>query len=236
MYAKFPVSVLFFVLLFVAGAFGQQTVVVNDPTVAETPSAISVANKSLIDRDVWPVMRKKYEGEVCTPEFDYSDAIQGSFTKPKANQRLIFFQVCQTGNGYGIAGLALVEDGKVVGLYGADEAGWVAGARTLPDINQNGVDEFALYWSGGMHQGAGGTGVDVWEFSGNAVRGLGWFQAEGFSEDAPSFGYKVSVKKGKVPVFSRQKLISSDGQKWRASGRPTVFKLGKNAVTFSALK
>jgi len=231
-----PVSAVISILLFAIGVSAQQPIVINDPTIPEKPGNISDADKSIIDRDVWPVMRKKYEDESCTPEFDSYEAIQGSFTRAKANQRLIFFQVCQTGNGFGVAGIALIEEGKVIGLYGADEAGWVVGARRLPDINQNGMDEIALYWSGGLHQGEGGTGVDLIELAGNALRGLGWFQSDGVSNDRPSFGYKVSVRKGKLPVFSRQKYISNDSEKWRPSGRPAVFKLGKNAIAFAPIK
>jgi len=236
MNSKNRASAFAFVLLTVISVFGQQTVVINDPTREQEWPKISQAERSVFDRDVWPVVSKKYEDESCTPETELSNPLLGSFSKPKADQTLVFFQVCQTGNGFGIAGLALLENGKVVGLYGADQAGWVVGARTLPDINQNGVNEFALYWSGGMHQGAGGMGVDVWEFSASALRGLGWFQAEGFSEDAPTFGYKVSVKKGKVPVFSRQKYLSGEDEKWRPSGRPVIFKLRKNVVAFAPIK
>jgi len=224
------------ILLFAIGLFGQQSVVINDPTFPESPGNISDADKSLIDRDVWPVISKKYEGEACTPEFEYSEAIQGSFTRPKANQRLIFFQVCETGNGIGVAGLALYENGKLAGIYGAEQAGWVGGARALPDINQNGVDEVALYWSGGLHQGEGGVGVDIWELSAKAMRGLGWFQSEAFSDARPTIGYKVSVKKGKTPAFSRQKYLSNDTDKWRRSGGPASFKPGKNVVAFAAIK
>jgi hypothetical protein len=231
-----PVAAFIFALPFVIGVFGQQPVVINDPTVPEKESTISDADKALIDRDVWPVISKKFEGEVCTPEFEYSDAIQGSFTKPKAQQRLIFFQVCETGNGIGVAGLALIEDGKVVRIYGAEQAGWVGGARTLPDINLNGVDEVSLYWSGGLHQGEGGVGVDVMELLGSAPRGIGWFQSESFSADGDTVGYKVSVKKAKVPVFSRQKYVLDDNDKWRLSGRPAVFKPEKNVVEFAAIR
>ena len=236
MKSKKPATAFVFILLFAIGVSAQQTVVINDPTIPEKISSISEADKSVIDRDVWPVMRKKYESDVCTPEFEYSEAIQGSFTKSKANQKLIFFQVCQTGNGFGIAGLALIENGKLAGIYGADEAGWVAGARTLPDINQNGVDEIALYYSGGLHQGEGGVGVDLMELAGNELLPLGWFQSESFSDDRPTVGYKVSAKKGKLPVFSRQKYLSNDSKKWRPSGRPAVFRLGKNVVAFGAIK
>lgn len=51
---------------------------------------------------------------------------------------------------------------KVISSYVA-ESGWTLGITVLPDINQNGFDEFALYYSGGMHQGQGGTGVDILE-------------------------------------------------------------------------
>ena len=236
MNSKNPASVSTFILLLAIGVSAQQTVVVNDPRVAEKPSAISAPDQNVFDREVWPLMRKKYEGEDCTPEDESSEAVHGSFTKPKTKQTLIFFQVCQTGNGHGIAGFAIIENGKVVAIHGADQAGWVVGVRALPDINLNGVDEVALYWSGGLHQGEGGIGVDVWEISGNGIRGLGWFQSEGVSNDSPTVGYKVSVKKGKLPVFSRQKYLTDDSIKWRPSGRPTVFKLRKNVVAFADLR
>ena len=87
-----------------------------------------------------------------------------------------------------------------------------------------------------MHQGAGGTGVDVFEFSGNSLHGLGWFQSEGFSEDAPTFGYKVYVKQGKAPVFSRQKYLLGNNEKWRPSGKLAVFKPGENIAKFTAAR
>jgi hypothetical protein len=226
----------FFALIFLAvpSALGQ-TVLINDPTIAENETPLPAAERALIERDVWPALSSKFAGEMCEPEFDSASLIRGSFSKPNVNQALVYFQICQTGNGLGIVGLALVENSKVVSVFASD-VGWSAGARTLPDINQNGLDEFALYYSGGMHQGAAGTGVDLFEFSGNALRGLGWFQSEGFSEDAPTFGYKAFAKKGKVPVFSRQKFILGNKKKWRPSGKLAIFKPGKNVANFTAVR
>ena len=229
---RIPLLALFLVL--VHNTFGQ-TVLINDPTIPENETPLPAAERAFIEREVWPALRKKYESEECTPEFDSAYLIRGSFSKPGANQSLVYFQICQTGNGLGIVALALIENGKVSLLFASD-AGWSVGARSLPDINQSGLDEFALYYSGGMHQGAGGTGVDVFEFSGNAVRGLGWFQSEGFSEDAPTFGYKVFVKKGKASVFSRQKFILGNNKKWRPSGKLAVFKPGENIAKFTAVR
>ena len=229
--------ILFFALIFVfVPCMIGQTVLINDATVAENEGApIPAAERAFIEREVWPALRKKYESEECTPEFNSASSIRGSFSKPNVDQSLVYLQVCQTGNGLGIIAVALIENGKVISVFASD-AGWSAGARTLPDIDQNGLDEFALYYSGGMHQGAGGTGADLLEFSGNAVRGLGWFQSEGFSEDAPTFGYKVFVKKGKVPVFTRQKFLLGNNEKWRPSGKLAVFKPSKNIANFSAAR
>jgi len=223
---------LFFV--FVPASIGQ-TVLINDPAMPENETPLPAAERAFIEREVWPVLRKKYESEECTPEFDSAYLIRGSFSKPNADQSLVYFQVCQTGNGRGIVALALAENGKLTSVF-ASEAGWSAGARTLPDVNQNGLDEFALYYSGGMHQGAGGTGVDLFEFSGNAIRGIGWFQAEGFSEDEPTFGYKVFVKKGKVPVFTRQKFLQGNNEKWRPLGKLAVFKPSENIANFTTVR
>lgn len=228
---------LLILLLFVSISFvsGQQTVVINDPTVELKSANISPADENLIKKSVLPKVRKKWVStdSVCEEAFEVSGVIKGSFSKPNSDQTLVFYSFCQTGNGLGNVGLALIENGKVIGNY-LSESGWTAGIKVLPDINQNGLNEFALYYSGGMHQGQGGTGVDILEISNTGLKGIGWFNAESFTETT-YFGYKVSVKTGKTPVFYREKY-NSKNEKWRKAGKLTPFKLDKIFNPYEVLK
>lgn len=230
---KILLFVFIFGILAISGV-GQQTVVINDPAI-ELKSEASAEVENLIKTKVLPKVRKHWtsENSPCEEAFEMSGTVKGSFSKANSNQTLAFYSFCQTGNGLGNNGLVLIEDGKVINSYVA-ESGWTLGIKVLPDINQNGLDEFALYYSGGMHQGQGGTGVDILEVSGTNLKGIGWFNAESFTETT-DFAYKVTVKKGKTPIFYREKYINKN-EKWRKSGNPTPFKLSKIYSNFEILK
>jgi hypothetical protein len=213
----------------------QQNIVVNNPSDEDKPHALGASNESLIKNIALPKARKHWAGnDACEEDFAIMGAANGAFTKTGAKQTLVLYQFCQTGNGFGNNGLALIENGAVVGNY-VSEGGWALNLKSLPDVNQNGLDEFAVYYSGGMHQGAGGVGVDLMEFSGGKVIGLGWFQVYSFTED-DSFSYKVTVKPGKAPLFYREKHESVGEDKWKKSGKIVPFKLGKTYGKFTALK
>ena len=218
----------------------QSLVVVNDPVSKQRGIALSAAEKRLVERSVLPKAGKALInslGEVCHEgEYELSSAAKGSFTRAGAQQTLVFYQYCQTGNGLGAVGVAVLENGKVEASYVAEDGGWSVAARTLPDINQNGLDEVALFVSGGMHQGEGGTGVEVMEFTKNGLKSLGWFQADRFYDDKPTDAYRVSVKKGTTPVFYRQRFTSRDEKNWRPWGKQAPFRLGKPLITFAAVK
>lgn len=221
-------------LFLAATGFAQQNIVINNPTVDEKPAVYTDAEDDLIKNRVLPKVRKLMPENVCTEEFQIMGKADGAFTKPGAAQTILFYQFCQIGNGLGHNGVVLIENNKIIGSYTSD-GGWANGAKSLPDINQNGLDEFALYYSGGMHQGAGGTGADVMEFSASGIKPVGWFQASSFTED-DSFGYKVSVKPGKTPIFYREKYVSVGETKWKKSGKIVPFKLEKAFGKFTALK
>ena len=228
-------SILIAVFFFSAATFAQQNIVINNPTVEEKPAIFTDAEENLIVERVLPKARKHWGSDaVCTEEFQITGKADGAFTKAGAQQTLLFYQFCQVGNGFGYNGLVLVENNKIVGSY-ISEGGWAGKAKTLPDINRNGLDEFALYYSGGMHQGAGGIGVDVMEFSAAAIKPLGWFQSDGFTEE-DSTAYKVSVKPGKVPVFYREKYDGVGENKWKKVGKIVAFRLEKAYAAFSPLK
>ena len=217
-------------------AFGQPPLVINNPTSNEKPKQSSAATESLIKRQVLPKARKHWTAsDACEEDFAVMGEAKGAFTKANPNQTLVLYQFCQTGNGFGNNGLVLIENGKIVRNY-VSEGGWALNLRSLSDINQNGLNEFLIYYSGGMHQGAGGTGVDIMEFSTSGVKGLGWFQADSFNDEDENFAYKVSVKPGKSPIFYREKYVSTSENKWRKSGKIVPFKLDKTYGKFTVLK
>ena len=205
--------------------FGQ-TVVVIDPT-KDTPAAkLSAAEENILRNEAVPRVKKKLTDAACNAEPEPAGVAYGSFTKAGAKQTLIFYQYCQTGNGLGWAGLVLIENGKMTGNWAAD-SGWTLGIETVPDINKNGLDEFTLSWGGGMHQGPGGTGVDLMEFSNGVPKGLGWFLAEQFGDTEAINVWKVTAKPGLVPVFYKQKYFSGENSKYRPVVARTAFTLKK---------
>jgi hypothetical protein len=229
---------LFCALILMAdGVSAQEIVVINSPIQDDTKKAeLTAAEKNLMNRIALPRVRKQLAGqEFCEESFDPAAVIHGSFSRAGAQQTIIFYQYCQTGNGLGEVGLVLIENNKMIGNYIAD-IGWSVDAKVLPDINQNGLDEFVLYYSGGIHQGAGGTGADIMEFSASGPKGIGWFQAENFSEDDNNFSYKVSAKPGTAPIFYREKYASTSTGKFRRIGRQAAFKLGKTVGKFEAVR
>ena len=130
----------------------------------------------------------------------------------------------------------MLENGKVVASYIAEDGDEASGARSLPDIDQDGINEVVLEVSGGMHQGSGGTGAELIEFTAAGLKSLGWFTEDEFSENGPSIAYRVTAKPGKPPLFYRQKFTSRNEKKWNPAGKPVPFKLGKPLVKFTAVK
>jgi hypothetical protein len=197
------IGILAIQILLAGAVFAQPATVINDPNAKPEPVKLSPAEEELIKREVLPKARAHWdENAACEEEYEAIGTARGAFTKPKADQKLIFYQYCQTGNGFGNNGLVLLENGRIVGNY-VSEGGWAMDLKVLPDINQNGLDEFLLYYSGGMHQGESGTGVDLMEFALATIKGIGWFQSDSFGEKTGDFAYKVSVKTGKTPLFYR---------------------------------
>lgn len=233
-YKKIFSSIIVF-FAFTTAMCAQQTIVINDPQTSATPATVGAADESLIKQSVLPKARKLWTSETCEEAFNPVAAVTGAFTRAGAKQTLVFYEYCQTGNGFGNNGLALIENGKIIGSY-AGEGGWALDLKRLPDINKNGLDEFAVYYSGGMHQGAGGSGVDIFELSGMQIKGIGWYQADSYGEAKGDFGYKVTVKPGASPVFYREKYITVSENKYRKSGKIAPLKLGEIVGKFSELK
>jgi hypothetical protein len=219
---------------FASVSVGAQTlIVINDPTIEAPKIQLSDREQAIFEKSIVPEGKAKLDDGVCDePAPLVTGRAEGSFTRAGSRQTLFFYQYCQTGNGLGSVGVAIVDNEKVVAHFAAAEGGWSDRAVAIADYNQNGLDEIALYYNGGMHQGAGGTGVDVMEVSNGALKGLGWFQAEEYTETSPVMGYKFVVKVAKPPAFTREKYVQNAAGKWRKAGAPLTIKLKPAVVVF----
>lgn len=222
-------------LIFSLNSLGQTAiVVVHDPTKPAAKTKMTPAEETAFNRALVPV-RRAIKSEVCSESVDVSGVVRGAFSRAEAVQTLVFYQYCQTGNGFGEAGLVLIENDKVIGNFIAD-AGWTIDIGRVADINKNGLDEFTLAYSGGLHQGQGGTGVDLMEFANGMPAGLGWYKSEEYNDTQVSSSWKLTAKAGPTPIYYRQKFTSRDGTKWRAVGAAAALKLGNAYSKFEAVK
>ncbi len=213
----------------------QLVVVIADPTLvsAQTDVKLSAVDQAYFDKGLVTV-KKKITADACEASPEVAGVAHGAFSHAGAKQTLIFYQYCQTGNGLGWVGLMLAENGEIIGNYVAD-SGWTLDIGTVPDVNQNGLDEFTLHYGGGMHQGQGGVGVDLMEFSNGVPKGIGWFQAEAFEDTEAVTAWKVTARSGPTPTFYKQKYASAGDSKWRRVGADLPFKLGKPYGAFTAV-
>jgi hypothetical protein len=217
------------IVAFAAGALGQ-LVVVHDPNKDAKETKMTAAEQRIFDRDALPAVRKMIKSETCEESLQDAGVARGAFTAPGKRQSLVFYEYCQTGNGFGWNGLVLIEGDTVVGNFVSD-GGWGENIESVPDINQNGILEFTLAYSGGLHQGAGGTGVDLMEFSNGTPVGIGWYKAEEFGPTEASTSWKLTAKPGKMPVFYKQKFFSGENRPPRVVGKNVVTKLEKVFVS-----
>jgi hypothetical protein len=219
----------------IIAARGQAIIVVNDPTVKAPETKMTSAEEAIFKEQAVPAVRKAISSDTCQESVDVAGVAHGSFTRAGAKQSLVFYQYCQTGNAFGQVGLVLIENNKLIGNYISD-SGWSTDIEPVPDIDQNGLDEFVLGFSGGMHQGQGGIGVDIMEFSNGIPKGIGWYKAEEYAETQATTVWKLTAKPGMTPVFYQQKYDSTENDKWRRVGVNTILKLGKPISTFTAVK
>lgn len=232
--------VVILALLIVAAAIpvsAQKTLVVYDPTVVlmDEVAALPDAEQAVYEQSVLPKLKAKYQSEGCSVEPELAGEVSGKFTKKGTIQKAAFYQVCQTGNGLGIVAIVIFENDELVGIWGT-ESGWTLQINSIADLNANGLNEFTLSFGGGMHQGQGGIGVDVMEFTGGKPRSIGWFQGEKIMDTETESAWKVTVRTGKTPVFYRQKYVANSRGKLIKSGANSVFTLKKVESEFEEIK
>ena len=212
------------VLVCSLGALAQKTVIVHDPAMDAGDGKPPAGYEAIVTQEALPRVRAFVGKDACEEDVAFAGFADGAFTTAGADQTLVFYQFCQTGNGFGWNGLVLLEDGKIVGNF-VSSGGWAVDIQIVPDINQNGLDEFTLAYSGGIHQGQGGTGVDLMEFSGGLPKGIGWYKAEEFGPTEAVTSWKLTAKPGKTPIFYKQKFLAGEGKKPKPVGRNTLTKL-----------
>jgi len=217
----------------IAGA--QGTIVITDPTVSGKAAKLAPAEQKLFDTVVLKPVKKKLLSDTCTGEVEIAGVVHGAFTAPKTTQTLVFYQFCQTGNGLGRVGLAVLDHGKVAANF-VEDSGWSIGVEKVSDVDRNGIDEVALTYGGGMHQGSGGSGVELIQFVSGKPVGMGFFISSSYNDTDPTTYWKVTAKPGKTPVYYRQKYLSGEDEKYRRSGANTRFRLGKTNAKFEAVR
>lgn len=224
-------------LVFAASpVIAQKTLIIHDPTIQlmdEVP-ALPDDEASVYDEVVLPKLKAKYNAEGCSVDPELLGEVSGSFTKKGVVQKAALYQVCVTGNGLGIVAVVIFEDAKLVGIWG-ENSGWAIRINTISDLNSNGIDELALSFGGGLHQGKGGVGVEIIEFDNLKPQILGWFQAEQSMDGTPESAWKVSVKTGKAPAFYRQRYKANRQGKLIKFGVNAVFKLTKVENNFEPI-
>jgi hypothetical protein len=226
---KLNILSLFSLVLFLCttGAIGQR-IVVHDPTIAakDGEPKLPVAIERIYETQILPPVRKKLVSDTCSDSPTVTGTVNGSFTNSGVRQTAVFYQFCETGNGLGKVGLAVIEYGRIIGSF-VQDSGWAFSIGKVSDVNRNGLDEIALEFGGGMHQGQGGTGVSIYEFKNNMPVEIGWYQSSKFTDSDATTAWALTAKPGKHPVFFRQKYISTGKNKWRRSGANAAFKLKK---------
>ena len=226
-------------LIFISNVFGQTAQVVFDPTKNAPETKVSVAEEMLV-KTVLPKARKNWTEDVCTEDFSVTGKASGSFTKQNTTQTAFLYEFCQTGNGFANDGIVIAEAGKIVVHY-LYEGAWTLNLTSLPDINNNGIDELVVHNSGGMHQGTFGTGLDILEISPKGVKEFGATQTsyndceadlrKGCRDD----NYKITVVKGATPIFYSQNFAQVR-KKWKPLGKTAKSKMFKLDYKYQLIK
>ena len=227
---KTKIFLLLISLIFISNALGQTTQVVFDPTIKTSETKVSPAEEKLV-KTVLPKTRKSWTEDSCAEDFSVTGKASGSFTKQNAAQTAYLYEFCQTGNGFANDGIVITEAGNIVAHY-LYEGAWTLNLTSLPDINNNGIDELVVHNSGGMHQGIFGTGLDVLEITTKGVKEFGATQTSyndcgaGLSKKCSDDNYKITVVKGTTPIFYSQNFAQVR-KKWKPLGKTAKSKMFK---------
>ena len=227
--------------------FAQGPVVLHDPLAKLPETGNTVADEQFVKQTLVPKARARWsDDDACDgSNLNIVGGVGGSFTRAGAKQRVIVYELCQTGNGFANNGLAVIEDGRVVAHF-AEEGGWNLEVSRVPDLNGNGRDEIVIETGGGMHQGYMGSSVTLLEVGEAAVTEFGTFlvYTNECENHAPNKycdrSYNLTATAGAKPAFFVQKFTNRGTDEkalWVVAGKPLPAKnLGDINTKFEAVK
>jgi hypothetical protein len=187
------------------------------------------------------VIKTKFADRYCDESeragVSVTGVAEGSFTKPSTKQRALLYEVCSTGSShFGVGGIAIFEDGKVVSHYVYGEEGlFNGGIFALPDINKNGLSELMMT-EGQMHQGYGSESIEIAEFKDGNLTNIGGTQVSsdnsGAAEDeskAEAEAFKITAQPSANPTFFRENYSQKGNAKdWLLTKKSEKFSLEKD--------
>ncbi len=227
--------------------FGQAVFVLYDPLAKAPEAEPALADERLVREKLVPKAVAHWgSNESCGgDELNIIGAVEGSFTRPGSVQRVIVYELCQTGNGFANNGIGVFENGRIAAHF-VEEGGWNLEIKMAPDLNRNGRAELIIETGGGMHQGYTGSSVTIIEIGETEIVSFGTYLA--FTNECENLApgrycdrsYKLTASLGSRPVVTAQKFLNRGTEsrpKWIASGKPFTAKpVSESAVTFTSLR
>lgn len=205
---------------------------------------LSAAESALVEREILPAASQHWTGVAgCDPsgangfrligtlpsEGGAAFVAEGSFTRPRANQKAVLYTYCMVGHNFANNGLVIFEADQVA-AHVVYEGGWDESLQALPNIDDDGQSEILIV-TGGTRMGESFQRIAIIGLSEKGVRTFG--QTESYSGDCESGSvgfqtktfkgqettYKLFVKKGSAPAFYRETFVGDCGEptKWRKS-------------------
>lgn len=199
---------------------------------------LTSAEHRLVEKEVREketVIKEKSGLECSDGEFTIAGSAVGSFTKPSRVQKAVLYELCRSGRSFGIGGVVVLENGKIVSHFTYGENGLNSDIASLADINGNGLSEIVLI-GGGTGQGYSITAVEIVEIAPDGVNSFGI--ADAYKDDfgtekakKSATAYRISAQKGTNPVYYRKTYIrrSANG-KWSPVKSAQRFSLRKDFI------
>jgi len=201
------------------------------------------ADLNLARRDVLPAARKAAHGQ-CTNGFSILSTASGAFTRSGANQRLLLYQYCATGHGFGRQGIAVAEGNSIV-AHVVYDGGSDYGIRMLPDLDGDGLSEL-LVKAGGTNQGQTWGVVRVLGWSAGGIKKFGQFAVDEDDCDSPTGAgplrttVRLFAVPGQKPSFLAQRFTGScepswNATKWKTTGGKGPVAPGRDRTAYTVL-
>lgn len=184
----------------------------------------------------------QYCNDPVTEQVEIYGVAEGAFTKPNSTQKAYLYYSCELGRGFGLGGIVIAEDNKLVAHY-AGQVSWSEVIHSLSDINKNGLNEILLS-GGGSGQGYTTTTINILEFKQNNLDN--WGQTETYSDnlgavekdsDGLATAFKILVQPSTTPTFSRDVFEKKGNAKdWKSTKTDEKFNLDKIDVDWKKIQ